>query len=247
MNTINPTFVSLISTRTNITDILLQHRPKTGIEKRSDFTMNLQNTNNRAGLVGDSKQATLEAEKGRQRTANSLNRAKSMLNKHASPTRSSVYQDGREGLNTLHSVHKTTAIAYNRAKCLGENEQADRLSFENRVKEIMQMKNTGAVLNARVIETWINETLADAEHLDIPGIIVKPQNKAPLLRYQVDRLFLNNSGVPEADIDRIYRGLFVYSIGFYEMIHRCLSHAKNKYTILSSFWKVFAILLEYCC
>ena len=45
------------------------------------------------------------------------------------------------------------------------------------------MRNTGAVLNARVIETWINETLADAEHLDIPGVIVKPLNKAPLVRY----------------------------------------------------------------
>ena len=170
-----------------------------------------------------------------------------MLNKHASPARSSIYQDGREGLDPVHSVHKTTAIAYNRAKCLGENEQADRITFENRVQEIMQMKNTGTVLNARVIETWINETLADAEHLDIPGVICKPQNKAPLVRYQVDRLFLNNAGVPEVDIDRIYRGLFVYSIGFYEMIHKCLTHAQNKYTILSSFWKVFSILLEYCC
>ena len=111
----------------------------------------------------------------------------------------------------------------------------------------MMMKNTGAVLNARVIETWINETLGDAEHLDIPGVIVKPNNKTPLVRYQIDRLFLNNAGVPEGDIDRIYRGLFVYSTGFYEMIHRCLVHAQNKYTILSSFWKAFSILLEYCC
>ena len=87
------------------------------------------------------------------------------------------------------------------------------------------MKNTGAVLNARVIETWINETLADAEHLDIPGVIVKPLNKAPLVRYQIDRLFLNNAKVLEIDIDRIYRGLFVYSVGFYEMIHKCLAHA----------------------
>ena len=111
----------------------------------------------------------------------------------------------------------------------------------------MQMKNTGAVLNARVIETWINETLADAEHLDIPGVIVKPAHKSPLLRYQIDRLLLNNVGVPEPNIDRIYRGLFVYSIGFYEMIHKCLAHAKNKYTLLSAVWKVFSILLEYCC
>jgi len=48
-------------------------------------------------------------------------------------------------------------------------------------------------------------------------------------------------------IDRIYRGLFVYSIGFYEMVHKSLAHAKNKYTVLSAVWKVFAILLEYCC
>lgn len=121
------------------------------------------------------------------------------------------------------------------------------MAFDVRVKEIMQMKNTGAVLNARVIETWINETLADAEHLDIPGVIVKPAHKSPLVRYQIDRLFMNNVGVPETEIDRIYRGLFVYSIGFYEMVHKCLSHAKNKYTMLSSVWKVFSILLEYCC
>ena len=121
------------------------------------------------------------------------------------------------------------------------------MAFEVRVKEIMSMKNTGAVLNARVIETWINETLADAEHLDIPGVIVKPAHESPLIRYQIDRLFLTNVGVPETEIDRIYRGLFVYSIGFYEMVHKCLSHAKNKYTLLSSVWKVFSILLEYCC
>jgi len=36
------------------------------------------------------------------------------------------------------------------------------------------MKNTGQSLNTRVIETWINETLKDAEHLEIPGVIVKP-------------------------------------------------------------------------
>ena len=48
-------------------------------------------------------------------------------------------------------------------------------------------------------------------------------------------------------IDRIYRGLFVYSIGFYEMLNKSLSHAKNRYTLLSAIWKVYSILLEYCC
>lgn len=111
----------------------------------------------------------------------------------------------------------------------------------------MSMKSTGNVLNARVIETWINETLADAEHLDIPGVVLKPAQKLPLQRYAVDRLHLHAVNVEVPNIDRIYRGLFVYSIGFYEMLNKALQHAKDKNTLLSSIWKVYNILLEYCC
>lgn len=111
----------------------------------------------------------------------------------------------------------------------------------------MQMRTTGNGLNSRVIETWINETLKDAEHLDIPGVIVKPAQKLPMNRYLIDRLQLHSAGIPIESIDRLYRGLFVYSIGFYEMVLKTVSHSKNKYTILSSIWKVFQILLEYCC
>ena len=38
----------------------------------------------------------------------------------------------------------------------------------------MQCKGNGKILNSNVVETWINETLKDAEHLDIPGVVVKP-------------------------------------------------------------------------
>ena len=58
-------------------------------------------------------------------------------------------------------------------------------------------------------------------------------------RYQVDRLYLHGSGIPIDMIERIYRSLFVYSIGFYEMILKSVEHAKNKYSVLSSLWKVF--------
>lgn len=61
-------------------------------------------------------------------------------------------------------------------------------NFNERVQEIMHMKHTGTILNSRVIETWINETLKDAEHLDIPGVIVKPAQKMPMNRYLIDRL-----------------------------------------------------------
>jgi hypothetical protein len=54
------------------------------------------------------------------------------------------------------------------------------------------MKHTGNTLSAKVVETLINETLGDAEHLDIPGMILKPSHKQPLERYSIARLYLHN-------------------------------------------------------
>jgi hypothetical protein len=99
----------------------------------------------------------------------------------------------------------------------------------------------------KVIEVWLNETLSDAEHLDIPGIILKPEHKNPISRYGIDRIELNNNGIPNDLIDRIYRCLFVYSVGFYEMISKVIQHSEQKYTLITRIWKVFAVVLEYCC
>lgn len=84
-------------------------------------------------------------------------------------------------------------------------------------------------LNPVVIETWLTNTLTDAEckvvlifkillDLNLPGVILKPSHKPPLSRYQIDRMSLANEGLDGRQIDRLYNALFVYSVGFYEMI-----------------------------
>ena len=88
---------------------------------------------------------------------------------------------------------------------------------------------TGTKMNSKVMEMWINETLADAEHLDIPGVILKPEHKNPISRYGIDRLLLTNAGIPNETVDRVYRCLFVYSVGFYELINKLVSHCGKKY------------------
>ena len=50
-------------------------------------------------------------------------------------------------------------------------------------------------MSPKVIETWIDETLQDAEHLDIPGVILKPEHQKPSTRYGIDRLVLVNAGI----------------------------------------------------
>ena len=77
-------------------------------------------------------------------------------------------------------------------------------------------------MSPKVLETWINETLQDAEHLDIPGVVLKPEHKNPITRYGIDRMSFSNAGLPVELIDRVYRVLFVYSVGFYELIKRCM-------------------------
>jgi hypothetical protein len=58
---------------------------------------------------------------------------------------------------------------------------------------------------------------------------------------------LLQAGIPNETIDRIYRAMFVYSVGFYELLKNSLEHIPSKFTIITALWKVFSILLEYCC
>lgn len=104
-----------------------------------------------------------------------------------------------------------------------------------------------STVNNRVLETWINETLQDAQHLDIPGIILKPEYMMPINRYGIDRFTMMNSGLSQEDVDRIYRCLFVYSVGFFEMLKSVLAQTEKNFSTVTAIWKVFQVLLEYCC
>lgn len=73
-------------------------------------------------------------------------------------------------------------------------------------------------MSPKVLETWVNETLEDAEHMAIPGVILNPANRAPTTRYGIDRKTLLEEGIPTEVVDRIYKALFVYSVGFYELL-----------------------------
>ena len=79
-------------------------------------------------------------------------------------------------------------------------------------------------MSGRVLETWINETLADAEHLNIPGCIANQDKKMPIKKYNIDRTTLFQCGLSSEMIDRIYRALYVYSFGFHQMVHEALKH-----------------------
>lgn len=54
--------------------------------------------------------------------------------------------------------------------------------------------------------------------------------------------------MPVEDVNRVYQCLFVYTVGFFELLQDSTRYLKeNNYTYQMRIWKVYMILLEYAC
>lgn len=100
-------------------------------------------------------------------------------------------------------------------------------------------KSIKGEISTRALETWINETLIDAHHLEIPGVVVDVKKKKPIYSYGIDPMSLQKSGVSLEDVDRIYKALFVYSVGFFEFLKKILQSTGRNFAIITSIWKVY--------
>lgn len=105
-------------------------------------------------------------------------------------------------------------------------------------------------LSTKHLENWLNDTLNDCSDLEIPGVIGKPEHVQPLSRYGIDRITLTNLGLPTREVDRLYHSLFVYTVGFFDLlkgITAYLMESVNQFNYQTRIWKVYQILLEYAC
>jgi len=75
------------------------------------------------------------------------------------------------------------------------------------------------------------------EHFD------KSIENAALKKMSIDRNSLLSQGINPDYVNRVYKSMFVYSIGF----NNLLKELSGKNTHLKkTIWKVYAILLEFC-
>ena len=61
----------------------------------------------------------------------------------------------------------------------------------------------------------------------------------PLDRYEIDRFNLESNNITQENIDGIYRGLYVHSVGFYRKMKEITTNAIGKENIISNIWRVF--------
>jgi len=61
----------------------------------------------------------------------------------------------------------------------------------------------------------------------------------------VDRMSLRHAGIPGSLVERLYRALYVYTIGFHDIMAEITKHTKNQdMPVLSRIWLLFMHLLE---
>ena len=84
-------------------------------------------------------------------------------------------------------------------------------------------------MDLKVIETWINDMLVEAEFTSSDPKI----KHSALKKFGVDRKTLRTKGLAQRDVDRVFRCLFVYSFGFYEMLLDILSHSTETNTLMA--------------
>lgn len=105
------------------------------------------------------------------------------------------------------------------------------------------------------IESWINTVLGQSDYV-LQKEQFNPERAVPLGRFNCSKKNLIELGLRSDQIERIYRSLFVHSMGFIETLRDVASYldddpdpekrGKRDYLQIN-IWKVYQLLLEYCC
>lgn len=90
-----------------------------------------------------------------------------------------------------------------------------------REDELVLVRDRQRSIGTQLLETWLNDVLTarspeDGVALDV--LHAAPIAKKGLIAFGVDRDALVRAGLANAAVDRIYRGMYVYTVGFSDLL-----------------------------
>ncbi|KAG1659335.1 hypothetical protein FOA52_008389 [Chlamydomonas sp. UWO 241] len=102
--------------------------------------------------------------------------------------------------------------------------------------------------NGRVLlELWVNQVL-DPGGIDISGRTEPLKMDTRVLKgltaYGLTRAELRGAGLSDSSCDRLYRGLYVYTVGFFDIMQDILHHSEFRVEILGNVWRAFLAIAE---
>eukprot|EP00240_Pyramimonas_obovata_P015475 CAMPEP_0118956300 /NCGR_PEP_ID=MMETSP1169-20130426/61477_1 /TAXON_ID=36882 /ORGANISM="Pyramimonas obovata, Strain CCMP722" /LENGTH=266 /DNA_ID=CAMNT_0006904315 /DNA_START=227 /DNA_END=1024 /DNA_ORIENTATION=+ len=97
-----------------------------------------------------------------------------------------------------------------------------------------------------LMECWLNDVLTQrpdkAAERDLQQI--STASLAGLTSYGLSREELSRDGLSAPTIERVYRALYVYTIGFHDTMKDLFVHAKSSDQVVRKVWKSFASISE---
>ena len=111
-------------------------------------------------------------------------------------------------------------------------------------------------MNSMYLENWLNEVLSTSTYITKSNSMVSPEFSQPIHRLYLGKQQLIEQGLCVQDIDRLYRALFVHSMGFIQLIKETGALLKDHQDkdkrgkadfIKANVWRLFHILLEFAC
>ncbi|GAX76885.1 hypothetical protein CEUSTIGMA_g4331.t1 [Chlamydomonas eustigma] len=121
------------------------------------------------------------------------------------------------------------------------------VEVSHREQELTLARENHRSLGRGLLELWVNQVL-DPGSTDLTGRTEPLNIDSSLLRglraFGLTRVELRGAGVTDDGIDRLYRGLYVYTIGFFDIMQEVLHHSEFRVEILSNVWRAFLAISE---
>ncbi|KAG2426002.1 hypothetical protein HXX76_013373 [Chlamydomonas incerta] len=127
------------------------------------------------------------------------------------------------------------------------------LALDQKEREMALIRDNKREYGRILLELWVNQVLDSQSTANNPlggsqGLADPLKMDASALKglasYGLTRVELLGAGLSNEGIDRLYRCMYVYTVGFFDVMQDILSHNDFKTEILSNVWKGFLTIAE---